>query len=81
MLPVIPLKEAALLAAFLIGLLAVSKLDFDSALVSEKIVQESPRPFVEPLFTHPLPWAATVEQRMHYRDEPKVRYYVPKDTK
>lgn len=77
----IPLKEAALLAAFLIGLLAVSKLDFESALVNEKIVQASPRPFVEPLFTHPLPWAATVTQSGPGIREVRTRYYVPKDAK
>lgn len=77
MFPVIPYREAFWVCACL---LAVSKLDFESAKVNEKIVQAAPRPFVEPLF-HPLPYTATIRQSGPGISEPKTRLYVPKDAK
>lgn len=78
MLPVIPHREAFWVC---LCLLAVSKLDFESAKINEKIVQAAPRPFVEPLFSHPLPWTAKVTQSGPGIHEVRTRYYVPKETK
>lgn len=62
------------MAAFLAYLGLVGRLDFDSAVVIEKMVQESPRPY----FEHPLPWTATVTQSGPGIREVRTRYYVPK---
>lgn len=66
----------AIFLAVLLGL--AGSFDYASAIDADTAEKEARAASIQQAgMAFPLPWTATVEQRMYFHEEPKVRFYVP----